>query len=228
MNDPSFRTGAPVLEDPPSNRLVLHHLRQAIIDGTFRPGDRLHQEDLASEFGVSRIPIREALQRLAAEGLVVLRPQRGAVVRELHPAEIQEIHEIRAALEGMLVKIAVDSVGLVDIARMEALLRVMDGMDGESDDMRVWASYNRDFHFTLYNVALRPHFIKLVDEYYRQTTRYIILYVALTATLEASNAQHHLIFDAVRDRDGDRARQVTERHIISAGVDIIDHFRKGG
>lgn len=208
------------------NRAVLQRLRQTILDGTLKPGERLHQQKLAAEYRVSRIPIREALQRLAAEGLVVIRPQRGAFVHSLNPSEIQEAYEMRAALEGMLAGMAIREIGPEGIAEMEAIIERAEALDLDTSDASLWTGLNRDFHLTLYRNAPKPEFIKLIDKYFHQTTATITLYMNLTAKPGKLNAEHRAILEAVRQGDQVAARRLTEEHILGAGFSLVSYFHR--
>ncbi|MBA3739494.1 MAG: GntR family transcriptional regulator, partial [Actinobacteria bacterium] len=98
--------------------VVTTTLRDAILSGELRPGDRLLQEQLAEQLRVSRIPLRDALRRLEAEGLVTMGPRRGAEVASLTTADVSEIYEIRIALESELMRSAVAALGPADLARL--------------------------------------------------------------------------------------------------------------
>src|SRR5436309_15468360 len=106
---------------------VYDHLRAAILSGRLEPGAELAEVPLSAQLGVSRGPIREAIGRLASEGLVTVRPRRGAVVRPLSKEEFLELYQVREALEMMAVKLAVPRLGADDLQALEALIETMAG-----------------------------------------------------------------------------------------------------
>ena len=129
------------------------YLLDAICKGQYRTGDRLIAEDIANDIGMSRMPVREAFRRLAAEGLVTLRPNRGAIVSGLNIEEMREVFEMRSALEGLAIRLAVPKLGERQLARLE---RLLDEMDDYRDDSAEWVSRHRVFHEYLCSLAERP------------------------------------------------------------------------
>lgn len=137
--------------------LIADALRKAILRGLFQSGQSLRQDEIATQFGVSRIPVREALRQLEAEGLVTLYPNRGATVSALSPAEIQEICEIRIALETTAIQLAIPQMATSDLQKAKTILE----MTQETEASR-WAELNWEFHATLYTPANRPRLLSLI------------------------------------------------------------------
>jgi len=133
--------------------LVAEVLREAILRGVLKGGQPLPQDELAARFGLSRIPIREALRQLEGEGLVTVYPHRGAVVSELSGEELQEMCEIRIALETAAVRLAIPHLDGETLSRAEAILTAT---DRETDVVAHWSKNNWTFHSTLYMPAHRP------------------------------------------------------------------------
>ena len=125
-------------------------LLEAICCGRYRKGDRLIAEDIATEIGMSRMPVREAFRRLDAQGLVTLRPNRGAVVSGLDIDELHEVFEMRSALEGLAVRVAVSHIGERQLAALE---RMLDEMDDYRDESAQWVRRHRAFHEYLCSLA---------------------------------------------------------------------------
>src|SRR2546423_10742649 len=117
----------PTLENLTLWQRVYDHLREEILAGGLEPGAELAEVALSEQLGVSRGPIREAIGRLASEGLVTVRPRRGAVVRSLSKEEFLELYQVREALEMMAVRLAVPKLAAEDIAELEELIAVMNG-----------------------------------------------------------------------------------------------------
>ena len=132
------------------------HIRHAIRMGVMRPGVRLVPEEIATSIGMSRMPVREALNRLAAEGLIVMRPNRGAVVRGLTEKEVREVFEMRAVLEGLAASLAVARVTPADIQDLEQLLGRMQHSAASTSD---WITVHRQFHERLCAISDAPRLI---------------------------------------------------------------------
>ncbi len=148
---------------------VAQGLRDRLRTGALAPGTVLSQSDIAAEYGVSRIPVRDALHILSTEGLVELGVT-GAVVTGLSIPELQELYEMREALEPVVTAIAVPNVGRAEIARMTALLGEM---EAEGTSPADWLEANARFHALVYERADRPRMVALTEQLRRLTDRYV-------------------------------------------------------
>ena len=153
---------------------VARDLRQRMLSGELRPGTRLSQQKVASEYGVSRMPARDALQALASEGLVDT-DATTAVVRRLSVTELQELYELREAVEPLLTRIAVPNVGRAELTRMSALLDRMEADPSPAE----WLECNTAFHALIYLQANRPRMIQITEQLRRLTDRYLYLHLSL-------------------------------------------------
>jgi DNA-binding GntR family transcriptional regulator len=134
---------------------VAGRLRDKILRGQFREGEQLRQHAIAEEFAVSRIPLREAFRQLEAEGLIKIIDHRGAVVATLTPDEIEELFEIRAALESVTLRRAVPMLTDDDLELAEKVLRKYEQALNDESDFDVWGELHWQFHSTLYAAARR-------------------------------------------------------------------------
>jgi DNA-binding GntR family transcriptional regulator len=191
---------------------VYDHLRAAILSGRLEPGAELAEVPLSEELGVSRGPIREAIGRLASEGLVTVRPRRGAVVSPLSKEEFLELYQVREALERMAVKLAVRRLQPEDFA---ALQRLIDDMAthaerGQVDD---FFEANAAFHARLVdasgNAKLGEMYRQLLDQIGRYRTRSL----RLRGNLQRSIAEHAAILRAAKRGDAERAAHLMSEHI---------------
>lgn len=191
-------------------------LRERILAGEFRAGEQLRQDALAGDYGVSRIPVREALRRLEAEGLVVLEPHKGAVVAGLEPAEIRELFEMRAVLEAELIRLAVPRLTAADVAEATAALRAYEAglAAGQVGD---WGALNWRFHAALYRAAGRPRWLEALRDLNARTDRFIRLQLALTGALDRARSEHQAILTLARAGEADDAAALVRRHIHEAG-----------
>lgn len=176
-------------------------LRRAVRERILLPGQALNQDDLAKRFGVSRIPLREALRTLAGEGLVVMRPGIGAVVTELRPEEVSELYELRLQLEPPLAAAIVERCGAQDLAELEGLLARMAGEHGGGE---AWANDHYLLHRRLVELCGRRHTLRLLTQVLNLVEPYSRLYVHLSGEAEHSMADHEEIVDALRDRHAGR------------------------
>jgi DNA-binding GntR family transcriptional regulator len=198
---------------------VTRSLRERVLTGDLKPREPLPQSRVAAEYGVSRIPARDALQTLAAEGLVDLNPLT-AVVSGMSIAELQELYEMREAIEPLLTRIAVPNVGKAEIAMMTAMLHEMEADPPATQ----WLVSNARFHALVYARADRPRMIELTERLRRLTDRYLYLHIDVIGGTEHLLSEHRVIFQAVRDGDGATAAEVTRRHIARSHEFILGYM----
>jgi DNA-binding GntR family transcriptional regulator len=191
---------------------VYDHLRAAILSGRLEPGAELAEVPLSEELGVSRGPIREAIGRLASEGLVTVRPRRGAVVSPLSKEEFLELYQVREALERMAVKLAVRRLQPEDFA---ALQRLIDDMAthaerGQVDD---FFEANAAFHARLVDASGNAKLGELYRQLLDQIGRYRTRSLRLRGNLQRSVAEHAAILRAAKRGDAERAAHLMSEHI---------------
>ncbi|MBD2070188.1 GntR family transcriptional regulator [Leptolyngbya sp. FACHB-671] len=203
--------------------LIADALREAIVQGVFQEGQSLRQDEIAAQFGVSRIPLREALRQLEAEGLVLLSPNRGATVAIMSPAEAQEIGEIRVALESLALQLAIPKLTEADLQKAADILEKTD----RETDVGRWAKLNWEFHAVLYGAGDRPRLLSLIKTLHVNIDRYIRLQMAKMNYLEKSQQEHQQILDACRKGDSKTAVRLLKRHIETAGEQLVTYLRNG-
>jgi len=191
-------------------------LRKQILGGEIRPGTELIQADLASRFAVSRIPVRDALRRLAASGLVTITPNRGARVIRLTPGEVREIYDLRSLLECDCLRRAMDRMAGNDLERIEHAL-VKSNLDASTE---AWADGDWFFHETLYAPAGRDQQIQLIQNLRNRCRTLVAAYHTLPAETPRWLDGHERLVGFCRQGDTEAAVRVLKRHIESAG-DIL-------
>jgi len=206
-------------------------LHARVLSGDLPSGTRLRQEALAEEFGVSRTPVREALRKLQAGGLVELQPNRGAVVRGFSPREIRDAYEVRAALEALAAGLAAERASREQLLRLEhaqgefraALARTVarrrGGREvGEREILR-WGQANDDFHQTIHeasgNETLAATLAQLHRNFPRDLSRLVVS--ESTAMLEANVREHEAILEAVSGHDATAAYELMQAHVARSG-----------
>jgi DNA-binding GntR family transcriptional regulator len=188
---------------------VRDQLRQAIHEGKFRPGDQLRQEELADRFGISRIPVREALRQLEAEGLVTLHPNRGAVVATLSLQEVLEMLDIRIALECRAICLAVPNMIESDF---DAATQILKSYDKEPMPQR-WGEMNWRFHEALYAPCNRPKLLTMIEANYGHVSRFVRTQVSMASGKEKPQKDHNDILESCRAGDARKAASLLEQHI---------------
>lgn len=199
---------------------VADKLREAILRGHLKPGEKLDQNEIAGLLNVSRSPVREALRTLAAEGLVEVVPHRGAVVAELSPAELEEIYFIRGILEGMAARLAAPKVDSERIAALQTILEELE----QTTNLDRWLELNRRFHHTIYKVANRPRLLSIIKNLRDTSTPYIRQYIASSEHMDEAKISHRHIFEACANRDGVLAQQETEKHLKAVSEGVLVYF----
>ena len=199
--------------------LAIETLRQAIIDGDLKPGSRLRQEELANRFGISPTPIREALRRLQAEGLVVTEPHKGTRVAPFDVNLTREIYMIRGVLEGLAARLAAQHVTPEIIRRMEQEQQKLSEALEQGDSQAMRRS-NYEFHTILYAAADSPVLMGLIESLMARSP-YDSLWVKPERAAE-SLLQHERILQAIRNGDSDQAQLETQYHIQSIGAFLIN------
>lgn len=188
------------------------HLRDEIISGSLTPGTELNEVTLAELLGVSRGPIREALGRLAIEGLVTIRPRRGAVVRALSNEEFIEAYQVREALEMMAVRLAVPKLTAEDLAAMESLIEEM-ALHAETGDVPRFFEANTEFHQRFFRAADNRMLAELYRQLRGQIDRHRLRSLELRGDLRRSIVEHRAILWAAAKGDVERAVHLTSEHI---------------
>lgn len=216
-----------VAERPSLPETVYIKLREAIHNGAFKPGELLRQEELARKFGISRAPLREALPRLEADGIIVLRPRRGYAVVELDPIEIQDIFDLRLTLEEKAVREAVARRNPADIARVRDLLRQMKELrPATADERRQWSDLNTQFHEAITSAAGRKHLTRMVSNLRSLVEPYIRYDVNMAGDVSNADREHELLVDAYATGDVETAARLIHEHIQSTADRLMG--RSGG
>lgn len=202
-------------------------LRRRILEGRYRDDQFIRQDIVATELGVSRIPVREALAKLEAEGLVIRVKYRGAVVSSLSFREIEEIYELRAMLEPHLLRRAVERISKEQIKQLRKIV----DKARKTASTAEWAGMNVDFHRTLFEAAESPIALQVLENLLVRADRYLKLQNLNSATTKAeSDAQHLAILEFVEARDVDGAVEALRQHIRWNAEDLrqLVKFAPGG
>jgi DNA-binding GntR family transcriptional regulator len=189
---------------------VREALRRAISAGEMAPGFQLRQDELAERFGTSRIPVREALRQLEAEGFVTFLPNRGAVVSDLSIDEVIELLEIRIALECHALRLAIPAMGDIDLDDAKEILRSYD----EEPDPEKWGAFNWRFHKALYAPCNRPRLLAMIEANYGHVGRFTRALVSRATGKDRPQREHYQLLEFCRDGEVERAVRLLREHIV--------------
>jgi DNA-binding GntR family transcriptional regulator len=184
-------------------------LRAALHQGRWSPGAALRQEELAAEFGVSRIPVREALNKLQAEGLVVVEPNRGAFVASLSAAEVREVFDLRVLLECDALRHAIPQHTPRTLRQLAALQAELDA----EDDASLWLATDAAFHEVLYAPSGRTKTLEMIAVLRASVTRLYRAHLTPNTRRKGWRDEHHALLKAVAARNVERAVAALTRHL---------------
>jgi DNA-binding GntR family transcriptional regulator len=199
------------------------HIHAAIRLGRYRQGERLVPDVIAGEIGTSRMPVREAFRRLATEGLVTIRPNRGVTVSGMNMDDVQEIFEMRAVLEGLAVRLAMPRITPAAIAQLEAMLDSLDDRDGVQPD---WTAAHRAFHETLCAFSGRPRLLRQIASLHSLVESPMRLWV-LADRPTTARAHHQELLDALRGGDAARCETIVRDHVLVTVPDVVKYLQAG-
>ncbi len=201
---------------------IANAVRAEIWQGKLKSGQPLRQDEIAARFGVSKIPVREALVLLKAEGLVAFSKNRGATVTSLSPAELEEMYLIRTALEVTALQRAFPKLTIADLQHGEELLAAL---DAERNVTR-WSDLNWQFHATLYTPANLPRLMEWVKTLHYNAARYLIFYLADLDFQSSSQKEHRAILSACREGNIQAATWFLQQHLGTASSQLLAHLTK--
>jgi DNA-binding GntR family transcriptional regulator len=201
-------------------QLVVETLREKILSGEIKAGQPLRQAALAEELNVSRIPVREALLQLEAEGLVAFEPHKGATATELNASQVDELFELRAMLEGDLLASSLPNITDEKLEEATQLLRKLDKALGKENAANTWSELNSDYHNCLYSGANRPQTQDLVDTLNKNADRYIRMHLLWAGGISKAESEHNDILEFCKARDIERAVAMLKQHILGSRDEI--------
>lgn len=196
-------------------------LKERIRRGHLQPGHRLRAEEIADAVGVSRMPVREALRRLDSEGLVTLRLNRGAVVTRYSDAELVELFEIRAVLEGLGARRAVHLLDAAHFAELERLIAEMTRSESQGD---LWMERHWEFHRLLLRLSGARKLERDVERLFILLEPYLRVWLASDAKTITPAEEHHALLDDLRRGDADRAEAAMRAHVLTTAPMVVDQL----
>lgn len=225
MKEPKFNVT--MNEYLPLRDVVFNTLRQAILRGELKPGERLMENQLANKLGVSRTPIREALRKLELEGLVNMVPRKGAEVADITEKSLRDVLEVRKALEELSVQLACEKITEEEI---EELKRVAERFKDTLDDQDVTKIAEADvaFHDVIYTATDNQKLILLLNNLREQMYRYRVEYLKKEEAYPQLIAEHEELIDNISKRNKEEATRIMCEHIDNQVATVINviHTKK--
>ena len=215
--------------DATATRLVAEHaymeLRDRIVTLRLPPGTVLREDELMSELGIGRTPLREAVKRLALENLVAVQPRRGTSVSAVESADIQNITEVRAELEGYAAELAALRLDPETRASAEALLHDLEALDGPADQ-DVLMRLDERIHRFIWEAAQNPYLAQTLERYFTHSLRIWYLVLDRVPTLGHTVHDQTQLIEAVLDRNGPHARTIMHEHVLAFQRAILAAFSR--
>lgn len=206
----------------PLRDVVFNTLREAILRGDLVPGERLMELQLAAKLGVSRTPIREAIRMLEQEGLAITIPRKGAIVAGMTEKDMQDVLEIREALEELSVQVACDKITAEEIAKLHRNMKNFE-QSLKSGDLKQMAQADVEFHDVIYQATDNPKLINMLNNLREQMYRYRVEYLKNPQNHEQLLLEHEAIYKGIVKKDKHAVTNMIRKH-ISNQVDVVKHM----
>ena len=209
----------------PLREVVFETLREAIIKGTLKPGERLMEVQLAEEMGVSRTPVREAIRKLELEGFVVMLPRKGAYVSGISTKDIVDVFEVRAGLESLAAGLAAERITeeeLEDLNRF--LVEVI--IHAEKGDLEKVVQSDSAFHDIIYEASRNRRMVQIINKLREQIQRFRSTSLAYPGRIEQTLEEHKKLVKAITERDIVLARSLAQEHVENAENSMLEALRE--
>ena len=208
----------------PLRDVVFHTLREAILKGDLKPGERLMELQLAAKLGVSRTPIREAIRMLQQEGLAVTIPRKGAQVAAMTEKDMEDVLQIREALEILAVQLACEKITGTQLAALEEnLVRFETAV--KSSDLKLMAQMDIDFHDMIYQAASNPKLVQMLNNLREQVYRYRVEYLKDEKNHPRLIEEHRQILLGLKRREKDFVTEMMKCHLVNQTIAVKDIIR---
>lgn len=207
----------------PLRELVYEHIRQAITDRTFAPGERLMEIQLADEMGVSRTPVREAIRKLELEGLVVMIPRRGTYVADLSIKDINEVYEIRTSLDILAAGLAAERISDEELEELQRLLVII-GKSIEEGDMTSIVEADTAFHDILYKASRNGRLCQIISNLREQITGIRGTSMRYPGRLKDTQEEHRQLVEAIASRNVLRSQEAARIHLENAERTLMQYM----
>lgn len=207
----------------PLREMVFESLREAIILGKLRPGERLMEIQLAEEMGVSRTPVREAIRKLELEGFVVMVPRKGAYVAGISVKDIVDVFEVRAALEGLAAGLAAERITSEEMDQLErSLLKI----NSSEENLDAVVEGDTSFHSLIYQASRNQRLVQIITHLQEQIQRFRMTSLSQPGRTKIALDEHKKIVEAISDRNIELAQNLAREHIENAEHSLLNALRE--
>lgn len=203
----------------PLRDVVFHTLREAILKGDLKPGERLMELQLAAKLGVSRTPIREAIRMLEQEGLAVTMPRKGAEVAKMTLKDMEDVLEIREALDELAVRIACEKITDEQLKKLIAVKEEFEA-NTKSGDLKKIAESDVLFHDIIYEATGNPKLVSMLNNLREQVYRYRVEYIKNPKNYPVLIAEHEAIVEGVKNHDAKKASGAMHEHVANQAAAV--------
>jgi len=204
---------------------ILETIREAILKGSLKPGEKVAEPELAERFGISRTPIREAFRQLESEGYLTVIPRKGAVVTSLSERDVEEFYAIKSILEGYAARIAAEQLTDRDIERLEGINNRLEQL-ARDGDVKTFFRVHNEFHELFIRAAGNEKLFDLISHLMMKFNRPRMASLALPGRMEISVQEHHKIIEAFKSHDGERADNLVRKTAAYGGQVLIQSLAK--
>jgi len=208
----------------PLREIVFESLREAIISGVLKPGERMMEIQLADEMGVSRTPVREAIRKLELEGFVVMIPRKGAYVAGISLKDIADVFEIRAALEGLAAGLAAERITEEELEEMERMM-VRKAEIIENNDLESIVEVDTAFHDILFKASRNERLVQILSNLREQIQRFRTTSLAVPGRMKEALEEHRKIVEVLSERNVVLAQSLATEHIENAENVMLEALR---
>lgn len=209
----------------PLREVVFESLREAIIQGRLRPGERLMELQLAEELGVSRTPVREAIRKLELEGFVVMMPRKGAYVAGITDKDITEVFEVRAALESLAAGLACDRITDEELEQLERSVVQISEL-AEQANLDGLVQEDAEFHEIIYRASRNKRLILILTNLQEQIQRFRLTTLSRPGRTRKALDEHRQIVEAISERNVELAQRLAWEHIENAENSLLCAIRE--
>lgn len=203
---------------------IYEYLKEDIMNGTLKPGDRLLLYKVAEDMGTSEIPVREAIKRLEAERLVLVVPHTGAKVAGISIERIMEIYTIRATLEALAAGMAAQVITKKNLDRLEELLHLMEQCR-ETGNINEFAKHDREFHLTLYQASPNRRLYQLILELWNESQRARSVFNLRADRISAFFEDHRKLLNALNEKEVEKTEQIVRQHRLDVAKALLEYHK---
>jgi len=209
----------------PLREVVFNSMRDAIIMGKLKPGERLIENQISEKIGVSRTPVREAFRKLELEGFIEIVPRKGAIVKVLEKKDIEEVLQIRSVLEGLASRLACENMTLAELNKLKKIKKeFMDAVEKDNLDLML----ERDvlLHDLIIVSSKNKRLVQMVNNLKEQIYRLRFTYLRDESSRQQIILEHSELVNAILSKDANKAEEISMRHIRNQEIAVTDYISK--